>query len=78
MRSFGEFEEGVEIGEIRNRHKEALKEAERGYAGDLSGRAAAWAGTGVGLVRTEQSAKEIVEEVRSGIVAALDAARARL
>lgn len=78
MQSFKEHSEGVHIDEIRRRHSGAIKDDSRGFAEDLSGRAAAWAGTGVGLVRTEQSAKEIVESVRSGVVAALESARARL
>lgn len=78
MQSFKEHSEGVDIDEIRKRHSNAIKEDSRGFAEDLSGRAAAWAGTGVGLVKREQPAKEIVESVRSGIVAALEAAKARL
>lgn len=78
IQSFKEHSEGVHIDEIRKRHSSAIKDDSRGFAEDLSGRAAAWAGTGVGLVRREQSAEEIVESVRSGIIAALEAARARL
>lgn len=78
VQSFKEHCEGVHIDEIRDRYSDAIKDESRGFAEDLSGRAATWVGTGVGLVRQAQSAKDIVESVRSGIVAALEAASARL
>lgn len=77
--SFQDHENGVSIHEIRDRHAEAIKEDDAGYAPGLNqGRAATWAGTGVGLVRAEQSAEAIVEEVRTGVIAALEAVKARL
>lgn len=77
--SFIEHNEGVGIEEIRKRHSEAMRNDTAGYSSELkAGRAATWAGTGVGLVREEQPAAKIVEEVRAGIVAAIDAAKARL
>lgn len=78
VQSFKDHSEGVHIDEIRRLHSDAIKGDNRGFAEDLSGRAATWAGTGVGLVTNEQSAKDIVESVRSGILAALEAAKARL
>lgn len=76
--SFADHEGGVGIDEIRDRHREAVKLGDAGYGENGKGRAATWAGTGVGLVRKEQSAADMVEEVRDGIVAALDAVKARL
>lgn len=58
---------GVGIEEIRRLHQAAAED--RGKAGfglHGGGRAAMWAGTGVGLVREKQGAGEIVEEVRRG------------
>lgn len=78
QQSFEDHAEGVPIDEIRKRHSGAIKDESRGFAQNLSGRAAAWAGTGVGLVRREESAEDIVKSVRSGIIAALDAAKARM
>jgi nitronate monooxygenase len=78
VESFKDHVAGVEIEEIRKRHKEAMQTESKGFAEDGSGRAAMWAGTGVGLVKKEQPAAEIVEEVRAGIVKALEAANARL
>ncbi|GIZ49636.1 hypothetical protein CKM354_001266500 [Cercospora kikuchii] len=77
--SFIDHNEGVGIEDIRKRHAEAMRTDTAGYSSELkAGRAATWAGTGVGLVKVEQPAAEIVEEVRAGIVAAIDAAKARL
>ena len=76
--SFADHENGVGIDDIRDRHREAVKLGDAGYGEGGKGRAATWAGTGVGLVKEEQRAADIVEEVRNGIVAALDAVKARL
>jgi len=56
---------GISIDEIRRLYKQAEGSAEKGF-GSIKGqgRAAIWAGTGVGLVKREQSARDIVEEVR--------------
>jgi nitronate monooxygenase len=78
VQSFKEHVAGVNLDEIRKRHKEALQTESKGFAEDGTGRAAIWAGTGVGLVKQEQPAAEIVEEVRAGIAKALEAANARL
>lgn len=76
MKSFEEWKGGVGIEEIRKRHAEAVQAEDAGFG--MEGRTAMWAGTGVGLVRREQPAAEIVEEVRSGIVEAMVQARMRL
>lgn len=68
--SFQDHIEGVPIDEIRSRHADAIKYESAGYAPGLGkGRAATWAGTGVGLVNSEQSAEAMVEEVCAGIIA---------
>lgn len=77
--SFHDYASGVDIDEIRRRHAEAIKTDSAGFgADDTKSRAAMWASTAVGLVRNEQRAAEIVEEVRMGILAALEAAKSRL
>ena len=78
MESFDDHVKGVEIGEIRRLHAEALKADDAGFGQDGKGRAAIWAGTGLGLVNKVQPAAEIVEEVRSAAVKALEVAKARL
>ncbi|KAH6644267.1 2-nitropropane dioxygenase [Boeremia exigua] len=65
VRSYREFVQGVELEEIQKRYGEAMKEEHRGLKTGLEGRAAIWAGTGVGLVKTIESAKDIVEGVRN-------------
>ncbi|KAH6671827.1 hypothetical protein B0J14DRAFT_594481 [Halenospora varia] len=67
--SYKDSVEGVEIEEIRKRYSEAVKESHKGFGGE--GRAAVWAGSGIGLVNEVKGADEIVKEVR-------DAARVRL
>ncbi|KAI5358866.1 putative nitronate monooxygenase, aldolase-type TIM barrel [Septoria linicola] len=69
--SFRDHSAGVGIDEIRKRHASAVKAKDTSYGSQ-------WAGTGVGLVREEQAAATIVEEVRSGALASLNAAKARL
>lgn len=76
--SFSDHEAGVAIEEIRKRHAEATKSEGAGYGVDGKGRAAMWAGTGVGLVKREQPAATIVEEVREGVAAAMQAVKASL
>nr|POE54130.1 nitronate monooxygenase [Quercus suber] len=78
MESFSEHEAGVDIEEIRKRVKEALKAPDAGFGVDGKGRVAMWAGTGVGLVKREQSASEIVEETRAGVVSILGRFKARM
>ena len=76
--SSGDFDRGVGIDEVRKLFAEASQEKDGGFGLGGKGRAAMWAGTGVGLVKKEQSAAEIVEEVQNGAQRALEDARARL
>jgi nitronate monooxygenase len=76
--SFRDHVAGKDIEEIRRLHAEAQKGEHKGFAVDGSGRAAMWAGTGVGLVKREQPAAEIVEEVRQGVEEVFEEVRARL
>ncbi|KAI7316028.1 inosine monophosphate dehydrogenase [Hortaea werneckii] len=64
MESWKDHLNGVSLDEVRKSHAEAVKAEDRGYAVDGKGRAAIWAGSGVGLVRKEQSAAAIMEDVR--------------
>ncbi|KAI6825712.1 inosine monophosphate dehydrogenase [Hortaea werneckii] len=64
MESWKDHLNGVSLDEVRKSHAEAVKAEDRGYAVDGKGRAAIWAGSGVGLVRKEQSTAEILEDVR--------------
>ena len=75
-RSHADHEGGVSIDEIRRLHSDALKEKDLGWG--ESNRATIWAGTGVGLVKRVQPAAEIIEEVRSGVMQALEKAKANL
>ncbi|KAF2622897.1 inosine monophosphate dehydrogenase [Macroventuria anomochaeta] len=65
VKSHKEYVEGVSLEEIQKKHKEALKEEDLGWKTGLEGRAAIWAGTGVGLAKEVDSASEIVETVRN-------------
>lgn len=76
--SSGDYEQGVGIDEVRRLFAEASQEEDGGFGAGGKGRAAMWAGTGVGLVTKEQSAADIVEEVRDGARKALEDARSRL
>jgi nitronate monooxygenase len=58
--SYADWQDGVDIDEIRKRCKEAAGGEDKGY----TRRAAVWAGTGVGLVNEVRPAAEIVEDVR--------------
>jgi len=78
MESYVNHMGGVSIEEIRRLHAKALESGEAGFGSDGKGRAAMWAGTGVGLVKKEQRAAEIVEEIRRGVQDAFEEARARL
>ena len=76
--SYSDHIGGVGMEEIRRLHADAAKGEDGGYGVDGKGRTAMWAGTGVGLVRREQGAAEIVEEVRREVGEALRTAQARL
>ncbi|KAI4915104.1 hypothetical protein J4E90_005142 [Alternaria incomplexa] len=64
--SHKDFANGMSLEEIQNLHNEAAAGEDKGYNTGLRGRAAIWAGTGVGLVKEVQSAGEIVQKVREG------------
>lgn len=78
MESYEAHVSGADIEEIRKMHNEAVKADDAGYGTHGKGKAAMWAGTGVGLVKKVQPAAEIVEEVRSAALKAIEAAKARL
>lgn len=56
--------DGMSLEDVRKAHKEAVSGEDKGYDTDSRGRAATWAGTGVGLVNNVESAAKIVENVR--------------
>ncbi|KAL1794183.1 hypothetical protein ACET3X_007604 [Alternaria dauci] len=62
--SYRDFVNGMSLEEIQKLHNEAAADEDKGYKTGLQGRAAMWAGTGVGLVKEVQSAGEIVQKVR--------------
>lgn len=64
IKSHKEYVEGVSLDEIQKKHNEALKEEDLGWKTGLEGRAAIWAGTGVGLAKEVNSASDIVQNVR--------------
>ncbi|KAF3033607.1 hypothetical protein E8E12_000828 [Didymella heteroderae] len=64
IKSHKEYLEGVSLEEIQKRHNEALKEEDLGWKIGLQGRAAIWAGTGVGLAKKVESASDVVQKVR--------------
>jgi nitronate monooxygenase len=62
--SHKDFANGMSLEEIQRLHNEATAGEDNGFKTGLQGRAAIWAGTGVGLVKEVQSASEIVQKVR--------------
>jgi len=66
VQSHKDFVDGVSIEEIQKSHNDAIGTEDKGYGTGLQGRAAIWAGTGLGLVNEVRSAADIVEEVRAG------------
>jgi nitronate monooxygenase len=62
--SHKDYADGVSLEEIQRLHNEAVGGEDKGFRTGLQGRAAIWAGTGVGLVKEVKSAKDIVETVR--------------
>lgn len=64
IKSHKEYVEGVSLEEIQKKHTEALKEEDLGWKTGLEGRAAIWAGSGVGLVSEVEGATTVVESVR--------------
>ncbi|OSS54852.1 hypothetical protein B5807_00770 [Epicoccum nigrum] len=65
VKSYREFGEGESLGSIQERYRSAVGEGDKGFKTGLQGRAAIWAGTGVGLVKEMRGAGEIVEGVRA-------------
>ena len=78
MESFDDHTGGMDIEEIRRLHNEAVNSENAGFGLDGKGRAAMWAGTGVGFLKKVQPAAEIVEEVRGAALKALEDVKARL
>ncbi|KAH7305510.1 hypothetical protein B0I35DRAFT_443919 [Stachybotrys elegans] len=64
VQSYVDWQNGVPIEEIRERYAEAVAGPDRGFALGLRGRAAIWAGSGVGLVKEVENAADIVKSVR--------------
>ncbi|KAF2259410.1 NPD-domain-containing protein [Lojkania enalia] len=64
VKSFREWKEGMGIDEVKKEHSEAIQDEDRGFETGLEGRAAIWAGTGVGIVKEVENARDIVDSVR--------------
>lgn len=64
IKSHKEYMEGISLEEIQHKHNEALKDDDMGWKTGLEGRAAIWAGTGVGLAEKVEGASDIVQKVR--------------
>jgi nitronate monooxygenase len=64
VQSYTDFTNGMSLEEIQKAHTEAIGGEDKGFDIGLQGRAAIWAGTGVGLVTNVQSAAEIVRSIR--------------
>lgn len=65
IKSHKEYVNGVSLEDIQKKHDEALKEEDQGWKTGLEGRAAIWAGTGVGLAKEVEGASDIVQKVRN-------------
>ncbi len=66
VRSYQEWKEGVPLEEVQKRHKEAIKEVDKGLKTGLEGRAAIWAGAGVGLVREVKGVMSLLSTLPTG------------
>ena len=64
VKSHKEYVDGIGLEDIQKKHNEALKEEDQGWKTGLEGRAAIWAGTGVGLAKQVEGASDIVQKVR--------------
>jgi nitronate monooxygenase len=64
IKSHDDFVNGVSLEDIQKLHNEAIVGGDKGFDTGLQGRAAIWAGTGVGLVNKVEGAGEIVKTVR--------------
>lgn len=65
VQSHKDYVNGVGLAEIQKLHNEAVSQDDKGYREALQGRAAIWAGTGVGQVNKVEGASDIVEKVRA-------------
>lgn len=72
VKSYRDFVDGMDMQEIRKLVGEELKQEDKGWKTGLQGRAAIWAGTGVGLVREVRGAGEIVESIRGEVKEVLE------
>ncbi|KAK7190404.1 hypothetical protein DPSP01_005364 [Paraphaeosphaeria sporulosa] len=64
VQSYQDHVDGVGLEEIQRLHNEAVLGEDKGYATGRKGRAAIWAGTGVGSVGKVEEAGNIVEKVK--------------
>jgi nitronate monooxygenase len=64
IQSHKDHQEGVSLEDIQKSHNSAISAEDKGFGTGLQGRAAIWAGTGLGLVNEVKGAAEIVNEVR--------------
>lgn len=64
VQSHKDYTNGIELAKIQEQHNAAILMEDKGFNTGLQGRAAIWAGTGVGLVNTVDSAADIVVSVR--------------
>lgn len=64
VQSHKDFTSGMDLAEVQKLHNAAVGGEDKGYNTGLQGRAAIWAGTGIGLVRDICGAAEIVESAR--------------
>lgn len=64
VQSHKDFVSGVSLEDIQKAYSEAVGKEDKGFGTELKGRAAIWAGTGVGLVNEVKGAGEIVEAAR--------------
>lgn len=71
VQSYVDYENGVALEEIQRLHKEAIAGPDKGFATGRRGRAAIWAGSGVGLVNEVESAANITKTVRAETKAVL-------
>jgi nitronate monooxygenase len=78
VKSYRDFVEGMPMDEIRRLHAEEVKTESEGYETGLEGRAAIWAGTGVGLVKDVHAAADIIKSVQSEAKEALEQSLDRL
>lgn len=60
MRSLEDHVNGVSLEEIQKLHNDAVRRDDKGYATNGEGRAAVWAGTGVGMVGEVEEAAAII------------------